>query len=249
MAAKNTLQFRGTTIPVDVAAPPKVEDFLNCPYFTRWVSDLAANPSFNLHGVTLQSLDYSHAGVRSAAFRADLEHDGVKVSGRSLVRAPIVVILVILIDSATGDEYYLFVKQPRATLGRESLETVAGKTEPSDDSPRAAARRELEEETGLANIPDDQFIDLTALAFGESGNGEVPIAGLLNHGIHYFYYRAVCPIERIRELDGQTHGVAASEQITTRVIARKDLRSVSADAKHFTAIGLLRILQEDGLLA
>jgi 8-oxo-dGTP pyrophosphatase MutT (NUDIX family) len=241
--------FRDQDIPVDIATPPKVDDFLKCPYFKEWVSDLAANPSFDLHRVSLQSLDYGYCGIRFAKFQADIEHDGVKVSGRCLLRGPAVVILVVLIDATTGEEYYLFVRQPRVSNGSESLEIIAGKMELTDESPRSAARRELEEEAGLTNIPDNELIDLSALAFGNTETGIVPAVEIASNIVHYFYYKAVWPIEKIREIDGQKHGASASEQITTRVVSRRELRTLSPDGKHFTALGLLRVLQEDGLLA
>jgi 8-oxo-dGTP pyrophosphatase MutT (NUDIX family) len=242
-------EFRGNQIPVEVAPPPKVDDFLNFPSFKYWASTLATDPTIQLNRITLQSLDYNKDAVRYAKFDADVQRNGVKINGRCLVRGPCVSVFIGLIDAATKEEYYVLVSQPRVPVGRQILEIVAGKMELSDESPRVAAIRELEEETGISNIDEGELFDLTSLALDNPEIGIYDSPGLLLEETFFFYYRAVWPLDRIQALDGQSHGEADFEQITTRVLTRKALRKATHDGKLFIALGLIDLLREDGIIS
>lgn len=69
-----------------------------------------------------------------------------ETSEREIIRHPGAVGILALIDERRA----LLVRQWRAPLGKETLEIPAGKLEPTDTSPLATAKRELNEELGLA---------------------------------------------------------------------------------------------------
>lgn len=84
---------------------------------------------------------------RGRLFRIERLHLGTRHGSvaRDVVRHPGGV-AVLPVD---GQGRVLLLRQYRAALGRSVLEIPAGITDPSDPGPEEAARRELEEETGL----------------------------------------------------------------------------------------------------
>lgn len=62
----------------------------------------------------------------------------------------------------TRDGHFVMIDQYRHGLGRTSYEIVAGVMDPTDESPEAAARRELAEETGYGGGRWRKFMTISA---------------------------------------------------------------------------------------
>jgi 8-oxo-dGTP pyrophosphatase MutT (NUDIX family) len=127
-----------------------------------------------------------------------------------LVRGAAVVVVPECINRDTGERRFLMVRQRRVGDGTMSLEFPAGMVENGGD-PLEAARRELEEETGLGSEVLEG-IDLERLW----DRGLCTSPGLSDESVHFYATEITLDDARFRALEGGEAGHAhEGEHITT----------------------------------
>ena len=144
--------------------------------------------------------------------------DGTETDFHYVDEPPAVVVLPF-----TPDGDVVVIEEWRQAVGRANLGLPAGTTEPEDDDLRAAARRELAEETGYEAASLDTFCTVE------------PANGIANTVHHYFVARGCEPTGE-QELD-------FNESIRVRTADYDELLADAVDDRlrdGRTVLGLLR---------
>ncbi|MFZ4394032.1 MAG: NUDIX hydrolase [Kiritimatiellia bacterium] len=144
----------------------------------------------------------------------DIELPGGRKSTREIVRHPGAVVVL----AERPDGAFVLVRQPRAAIGELLLEVVAGTLEPGE-AIEAAARRELEEETG--------YVAVSLQPLGEI----VPCPGYSAERLHCFHARVgLQPGATRPDFDEQVAAVVMTRAEINRAIASGELKDAKSIA-------------------
>ncbi|MEI6211699.1 MAG: NUDIX hydrolase [bacterium] len=144
----------------------------------------------------------------------DIELPGGRKSTREIVRHPGAVVVL----AERPDGAFVLVRQPRAAIGELLLEVVAGTLEPGE-AIEAAARRELEEETG--------YVAVSLQPLGEI----VPCPGYSAERLHCFHARvSLQPGATRPDFDEQVAAVVMTRDEINRAIASGELKDAKSIA-------------------
>jgi len=240
-----TIEFRGQSVPVTVAAPCDAELAVRTPLFQGWLAGL--DLTFDLRGIEIQSVDaFSTGRVGFIKFAARVERRGVRIPGIVVLRGQAVALLIVITDADTGEEFAILTEQPRVPTGRVLLEIPAGMVD-GEGNLRGVAVKELEEECGIAARTED-LVDLVELAFGGTAPGIFMSGGLCDESIRLYLWRVAMPHARVAELEGRLGGADAHEQITLRIVRFADVWRLAPDAKSLSSLALYANLRAAGRL-
>lgn len=175
-----------------------------------------------------------------------------------LIRGDAAAVLIVLrAHEDPSVEYGVFVRQPRAAIGRtDYLEVVAGMLDRSSSSDRIniadAIRKEVEEETGQTFAPEE-FVNLTQWqrlhAKGRSSyrpsdeltEGSPTTPGGCDESIHFFCVVKTLPMASIAAMRGVQAGNAAEHETTlVQIIPLRDALFVCTDVKFLSAYALFQ---------
>jgi ADP-ribose pyrophosphatase len=151
----------------------------------------------------------------------DVELPGGRRAFREICRHPGAAVIL----AQAADDRFVFVRQYRKAIERETIEVVAGTLHPGED-PVACAHRELREETGYAAR------QLEALG------AVVPAPGYTDERLHVFYARLEAQPPATLATDADE--LLAVEYLTAAEIERRIARAEIEDAKTLAAWLLFR---------
>ncbi|WNJ16263.1 NUDIX hydrolase [Pontibacter sp. G13] len=178
--------------------------------YKLWTSNLKK------HGLDIHSIDEKftryHGGepLFSLVMLDATTPEGDKIPPVCFIKGEVVIVLICLIDEATGDRYLLLVKQRRICTGGHIYELVAGMVDGEDD-PHDVAVREVAEESGIEVDPAKVVQMNEELLY--------PSTGTSDEAFYFYYCDLTLPLSEIQALDAQETGLASEhERITTKVV-------------------------------
>jgi len=203
--------------------------------------------------VVIQSVDMFGSRIGFVKFHAHTASStGSRVPGITLMRGGAVGMLVILKLSDEGapdhnKEFSILTIQPRVPIGLTKFaEIPAGMIDGGRFAGTAA--KELKEETGI-DIPEDELVDLTSLAYKGAHVGMYPSAGGCDEVIRLYLYRTVVNREQLNGYQDKLTGVIEEgEIISLKVVPLDDLWLHAPDAKALSALYLYNKLMETGVI-
>ncbi|OJJ48292.1 hypothetical protein ASPZODRAFT_62638 [Penicilliopsis zonata CBS 506.65] len=268
--------FQGLPIQCPPDLSPK--QLWQFPAFQIWVSTLRRSlarqgqPSHEFHAcpyvlrqIEVQAVDYFRGGrLGFVKLKADVSNDrGESLPGSVFLRGGSVGMLLILQpddvpdSSSDTDKRAVLTVQPRIPSGSLAFaEIPAGMIDDSGTFAGAAAK-EIEEETGLS-IPQEELLDMTALALqcrGEGRDGEqelqkaiYPSPGGSDEFIPLFLCQKKMPRKEIEALQGRLTGLRDhGEKITLKIVPLENLwKEALHDGKTLAAWALYKGLKDEG---
>lgn len=155
---------------------------------------------------------------------------------------------MLVILECEGKEYTVLVRQARVPVGYHSLpEIPAGMLDGSGHF-KGVAAEEIAEECNIV-IGEDELIDLTELAYGDSYRGIIPSSGGSDEFYRMFVFRREVEPGVLTELQGRLTGLLEEgEHIKLEIIPLGDLWKSTPDAKALCALALFDCLGEQGML-
>ncbi|KAF1981291.1 NUDIX family hydrolase-like protein [Aulographum hederae CBS 113979] len=258
--------------PVPVSLPDNLtqEQLLGFKAFKTWLQTLQTSLAlqktnkthpfrddpFVLRSINVQAVDWFGKRIGFVKFVAEISNDhGDKLPGAVFLRGGSVAMLMILRPKDSRDErWVVLTEQPRVPAGSLSfMEIPAGMLE--NNTFVGGAAKEIEEETGLV-VPQDELIDMTALALQDSkapDQRQLQRAMYTSPGgsdeyIPIFLWEQEFDRQEIEDLKNRLTGVRAEgEQITIRLCDYEDLwREGARDAKTLAAWALYEGLKRSG---
>ncbi|KAK7713625.1 hypothetical protein SLS57_007429 [Botryosphaeria dothidea] len=219
---------------------------------------------YKLRKIDIQACDwFSKTKLGFVKLKAEVTNDkGEYLPGSIFLRGGSVGMLLILQpddvpENTEQDKYVVLTVQPRIPAGSLSfVELPAGMLDDSGTFAGGAAK-EIEEETGM-KVPEDQLIDLTALALPstEDNTGETlqkamyPSAGGCDEFIPLFLHQRRVKRETLKEWQGKLTGIRGhGEKITLKLVRLEDLwKEGGRDAKALGAWAIYEGLRKEGKL-
>lgn len=249
MATPATVTIRGIKVPLTGASDvcERLADVVSSSPFADWVRDL--DEAMVVRNIHIQSVDWFGPRVGFVKFVCDATFNGKRIPGIVFARGGAVAILPVL--ECGGAQFVLCCRQPRLPCGSSSfLEIPAGMLDGSGHFTGVAAK-EMEEETGLV-MYDDELVDLTALAYGNSTAGRrgvYPSVGACDEFLRLFLYRTSMSVVQLESLRGKATGnMQENEMITLEVVPLEELWRRAPDAKTLCALHLYERLRSAGVL-
>ncbi|RAH81840.1 hypothetical protein BO86DRAFT_419075 [Aspergillus japonicus CBS 114.51] len=266
------------TIPVSSTADLSRDALLRFPAFRIWLSTLQrsldrqqqsshefSRDPYVLRGIKIQAVDYFGGGrLGFVKLKAEVSNgSGETLPGSVFLRGGSVGMLLILqpddVPPSNEDEKRVILTiQPRIPAGSLAFTEIPAGMLDDSGSFAGGAAQEIQEETGLT-IPQEELIDLTALALEPGAEGEegeslqkamYPSAGGSDEFIPLFLCQKRMPRKEIDSLQGRLTGLRQhGEKITLKVVPLKDLwKEGVRDGKTLAAWALYRGLKEEGKL-
>ncbi|EED18099.1 NUDIX family hydrolase, putative [Talaromyces stipitatus ATCC 10500] len=264
-----------TSIPVILAETTSISkgQLLSFPAFKTWLSSLhksLAEQSSSTHEfhkspymlrkIDIQAVDYFGGGrLGFSKMKVDVSNDiGESLPGSILLRGGSVAMLLILQaddvpSTSEKDKYVIMTIQPRIPAGTlKFAEIPAGMLDDSGTFAGGAAK-EIHEETGLS-IPQDELIDMTALASATESEGNLlqkavyPSPGGSDEFIPVFLCQKRMSRKDIEGMQGRLTGNRnEKEKITLKIVPLEELwREGFRDAKTLAAWALYEGLRREG---
>jgi 8-oxo-dGTP pyrophosphatase MutT (NUDIX family) len=123
------------------------------------------------------------------------------------IRGNATVVVPLLVNTSTGEERFLMVRQHRIGNGMLTLEFPAGMLDHENDDPASIARKELLEETGLS-IPHSKLVPLWSSPLFSS-------AGASDEAIYYFGCRIELKNDRFVSFQNRVRENAGEREFIT----------------------------------
>ncbi|PGH13928.1 hypothetical protein AJ79_03343 [Helicocarpus griseus UAMH5409] len=271
-------------LPVHLTPDLTQDQLLSFPAFKIWLSTLQhslsrqADTSHAFHAepyvlrqIQIQAVDFFGGGrLGFLKLKAEVSNDhGEKLPGSVFLRGGSVAMLLILQPNDTrspsdSDRYAILTIQPRIPAGSLGFPEIPAGMLDDRGTFAGGAAKEIQEETGLV-IPQDELIDLTALANNLSRKGReqqeggepeklqaavYPSPGGSDEFIPLFLCQKQMAKREIEELQGKLTGLRGQgEKITLKVVRLDELwKEGWRDGKTLAAWALYQGLKGEGLL-
>lgn len=179
--------------------------------FKLWKKNIVSN------GLTINNIEevYSrrryNGEVLFSLVMLDAETpEGDKIPPICFIKGEVVSVMVVLIDTDTGEKYLLLVKQRRIAEGGYTFEHPAGMVDGSW-TPLQIAVQEVREETGIS-LDEDQLIDLSP------GKRRFPSTGTSDECMYLYFCEIRISLADILAFENKNMGSSCEfERITTHV--------------------------------
>ena len=241
-----------TSVPITAKPGIDIAPCLQAPTFLNWASAVDADPKLFVQDIHLHSVDMFGPSVGFIKFEATAkvnvggEKGVVTVPGIVFMRGGAVGVLVIL--ECEGKEYTILTRQARVPVARHDLpELPAGMLDGSGKF-KGVAAEELEVRCSI-KISEDELVDLTELAYGDSHKGIIPSGGGCDEFIRLFVCRRVVKPEALEKLQGRLTGSETEGGlIKLNILPVSDMWQTTPDAKALCAVALFNCLRAQGTL-
>ena len=246
--------FRDRTVPVSAVQGISESDthlVLSSPKFQEWRKRVEDDADFDITALEIQSVDAFGPKLGFAKFKLTSTARQKTCPGIVFMRGGAPAVLVVLERDSDAKLFTVVVEQPRIAIGASAFREIPAGMLDDDGNLAGAAAKELREETGIT-INQKTLIDMTALAYGESGRAHQGVYSSCGGSDEFnpiFLHRARVPVGFLTALEGRLTGNASeNEHIVVRVIPLDELWTTSADSKALAALCLFDRLRACGRL-
>lgn len=238
-------------VDVPITAVPGIDKQLviNAKVFKQWMYAIDADPALSVKDIELQSVDMFGPKVGFIKFKATAmlniggDEGLIEVPGVVFMRGGAVGVLVIL--ECEGKEYTILTYQARVPVACSNLPEIPAGMLDAKGNFRGVAAEEIAQECDI-EIKEEELIDLTELAYGDTWRGMLPSAGGCDEFIRLYCLRRTVEPSMLKELEGRLTGLREEgERIKLSIVPLADAWKVSPDAKLLCALQLFAALREE----
>eukprot|EP01043_Picozoa_sp_COSAG02_P027489 COSAG02_NODE_1625_length_11593_cov_9.199930_5_plen_414_part_01 len=223
--------------------------------FKDWVAEVDKDPKLFVDQIHIQSVDiFKETNLRVGCVKfksiARVVSNGnasgvIDVPGIVFMRGGTVSILMIL--ECDGIEYTILTRQARVPVAKSDLpEIPAGMLDGSGNF-KGVAAEEIQQKCDIV-ITQDELVDLTRLAYGETFRGVIPSAGGCDEYVKLYLVRRSVDQAVLSELQGRLASDLEESEHKLEIVELKDAWRSTPDAKSLCALTLYQYLRAAGRL-
>jgi len=207
-----------------------------CEPFQDWVRGFTKSSASTLNTVTIKSIISEETKVASISINADISSsDGQAVCGECTLSAPTIGLLILL-RSELDSDHFLFVSQPRASLGAAPALEVPTGTFDEEGNFKGLASEALESLLG-EKINKKNMQDLMKLAYNDSGKGVAVCPSVSSEKLHFFCWSRSLTTAQWDEMSKITKEDTKSTKV--QIVRMGDAWNLITDSRSMAAIFLL----------